>query len=308
MKKTILLFSLLFAIFLSNAQITDMEKQLKTQTVDSVEGWKSGGMINLNMSQTSLTNWAAGGQSSIAINGLLNLHDQYKKGNELWENFLDLAYGSMKQGDANWWKSDDKIAFTSKYGHKAGTNFYIAGLVDFKTQFTKGYNYPNDSVIISRFMAPGYLVGALGIEYRPGDNFDVFFAPLTGKFTFVLDNALSDSGEFGVKRGEKVFSEFGGYLRLFAKKDLMENISIQTNLDLFSNYLNNPQNIDVNWEVLLSMKINKFFSATISTDMIYDDDIKIVEDKNNNGIIESGERGPRLQFKEVLAIGIAYKF
>ena len=88
----------------------------------------------------------------------------------------------------------------------------------------------------------------------------------------------------------------------------MENISIQTNLDLFSNYLHNPGNIDVNWEVLLSMKVNKFFSATISTDMIYDDDIKIAEDKNHNGIIDIGEKGPRLQFKEVLAVGIAYKF
>ena len=187
-------------------------------------------------------------------------------------------------------------------------NFYIAGLVDFRTQFTKGYNYPNDSVVISRFMAPGYLIGALGVDYRPSDNFTIFVAPITGKFTFVLDDALADSGEFGVERGEKVFSEFGGYLRMFAKKDLMENISIQTNIDLFSNYLNNPENIDINWEVLVSMKVNQYFSATISTHLIYDDDIKIMEDKNDNGIVESGEKGPRLQFKEVLAIGIAYKF
>jgi hypothetical protein len=307
MKKILLLVSLLLPVTWSIAQVTDAEKQLKTQVVDTIEGWKSGGMINLNLSQTSLTNWAAGGQSSIALNGLLNLHDQYKKGNELWENYLDLAYGSMKQGKANWWKTDDKIAFVSKYGHKAGKNFYISGLVDFRTQFSKGYNYPNDSVIISRFMAPGYLLGALGAEYRPSDNFDVFIAPFTGKFTFVTDQALSDSGDFGVKRGEKVYSEFGGYARIFAKKDLMENISVQTNLDLFSNYLHNPGNIDVSWKVLIAMKVNKFFSATISTDMIYDDDIKIVEDKNNNGIIESGEKGPRLQFKEILAIGIAYK-
>lgn len=308
MKKSFLLFSLLLPVLLSNAQVTDTEKQLKTQTVDSVEGWKSGGMINLNLSQTSLTNWAAGGQSSIAVNGLLNLHNQYKKGNELWENFLDLAYGSMKQGKQSWWKSDDKIVFTSKYGHKMAENLYLAGLIDFRSQFSKGYNYPNDSVIISKFMAPGYLLGALGIEYRPGENFSLFIAPITGKFTFVLDDALSDSGAFGVDRGEKVYSEFGGYVRIFAKKDIMENISFQTNLDLFSNYMNNPGNLDVNWEVLLSLKVNKFISATISTHMIYDDDIKIEEDKNDNGIIEGGEKGPRLQFKEVLAIGIAYKF
>jgi len=293
---------------LSNSQITDAEKQLKTQTVDSVEGWKTGGMINLNMSQTSLTNWAAGGQSSIAINSLLNLNARYKRGNELWENYLDLGFGSMKQGKENWWKSDDKIIFMSKYGYKVAENLYFAGLLDFRTQFANGYNYPNDSVIISRFMAPGYLLGAVGVEYRRGDNFSIFLAPLTGKFTFVLDQALSDSGEFGVNRGDNVYSEFGGYARIFAKKDIMKNISFQTNLDLFSNYMNNPENIDVNWEVLISMKVNEFFSATISTHMIYDDDIKIEEDKNDNGTIESGEKGPRLQFKEVLAIGFAYKF
>ncbi len=308
MKKTFLLFGLLMPIVASNAQVTDAEKQLKTQTVDSVEGWKAGGMINLNMSQTSLTNWAAGGQSSIAINGLLNLNARYKRGNELWESYLDLGYGSMKQGKENWWKSDDKIIFTSKYGYNVADNLYFAGLLDFRTQFANGYNYPNDSVIISRFMAPGYLLGAVGVEYRRGDNFSIFLAPLTGKFTFVLDQALSDSGEFGVNRGENVYSEFGGYARIFAKKDIMKNISFQTNLDLFSNYMNNPGNIDVNWEVLISMKVNEFFSATISTHMIYDDDIKIEEDKNDNGIIEGGEKGPRLQFKEVLAIGIAYKF
>jgi hypothetical protein len=214
----------------------------------------------------------------------------------------------MKQGKENWWKTDDKIGFTSKYGYKTGKNFYIAGLVDFRTQFAKGYNYPNDSVIISRFMAPGYLLPALGIEYRTGDNFTIFFAPLSAKFTFVNDQALADSGSFGVKPGEKLYSEFGGYVRIFAKQDVMENISLQTNLDLFTNYMNNPQNIDVSWEVLISMKVNKFFSATISTHLIYDDDIKIVEDKNDNGIAESGEKGPRLQFKEVLAIGIAYSF
>jgi hypothetical protein len=157
-------------------------------------------------------------------------------------------------------------------------------------------------------MAPGYLLGALGAEFRPSDNFDLFVAPFTGKFTFVTDQALADSGAFGVKRGDKVYSEFGGYVRVFAKQDLMENISVQTNLDLFSNYLHNPGNIDVSWKVLLAMKVNKFFSATISTDMIYDDDIKIVNDKNHNGKIDKGEKGPRLQFKEILAIGLAYKF
>jgi hypothetical protein len=306
MKKTVLFLSLLMPFIWLNSQTTEAEKQLKAQAADSLNGWKKGGMINLNLAQTSLTNWAAGGQSSIAVNGLINLYARYKKDNGLWENFLDLGYGSLKQGKKNWWKTDDRIDFTSKYGYKTSRNFYLAALVNFRSQFANGYNYPNDSVKISGFMSPGYFLGAVGIEYRPGGNFDLFFAPLTGKLTLVTDQALADAGAFGVTPGDNLYSEFGGYMRLFLKKDLMENISIQTKLDLFTNYLHNPQNVDVNWECLIALKVNKFISATISTDMIYDDDIKIAVDKNDDGIVEKTK--PMLQFKEVLAVGFAYKF
>jgi hypothetical protein len=308
MKKMILCFSLVASCFAGNAQLTDAEKQLKTQQADSVNGWKKGGMINLNTAQTSLTNWAAGGQSSVSINGLVNLYARYKKDKELWENYLDLGYGTLKQGKNAWWKTDDKIDFTSKYGHKAAKNIYFAGLVNFRTQFADGYNYPNDSVKISGFLSPGYLLGALGIEYRPGASFDLFVAPITGKFTMVEDQKLAEAGAFGVHPGDHLYSEFGGYVRIFLKKDLMENISFQSNLDLFSNYLHNPQNIDVNWECLLSLKVNKFISAMVSTDLIYDDDIKIGIDDNKDGVIEPNEIHPRIQFKEVLAVGLAYKF
>lgn len=261
---------------------------------------EKGGIINLSTSQTSLTNWAAGGQSSVALSGLLNLYAHYKMDNHLWENFLDLGYGSLKQGKNDWWKTDDKIDFASKYGYKIAKNLYLAGLLNFKTQFANGYNYPNDSVKISGFMSPGYLIGAIGVDYVPGENFTVFIAPIAGKMTFVSDQALSDSGAFGVSRGEHVLAEFGSYMRVFLKVNLMENISLQTKLDLFSNYLHNPQNIDVSWETLLDMKINKFFAATLSTHLVYDDDIEIQVDDRK---IKS-----KVQFKEVLAIGFSYKF
>jgi hypothetical protein len=297
MKKSILCIALLLPYIWINSQTTEAEKQLKTQQADSVNGWKKGGLANLSTSQTSLTNWAAGGQSSMAFSGLLSLFANNKKEKGLWENSLDLAYGSMKQGKTDWWKTDDKIDFTSKYGFKTSKNLYLAGLLNFKTQFANGYNYPNDSVKISGFMAPGYLLGAIGIDYSPGEYLTLFFAPLTGKFTFVNDQNLSDAGSFGINPGDNVYSEFGSYIRIFLKKDLMENISFQTKLDLFSNYLHNPQNIDVSWETLISMKVNQLFSATLTTHLVYDDDI-IIPDKG----------GPRVQFKEVLAIGISYKF
>ena len=307
MKTTILTIVLLAFCLIGIGQVTEAESKLKTQTVDTLMGWKHGGMINLSTAQTSLTNWAAGGQSSFAVNGILSLFAHNKKEKSLWENYLDLGYGTMKQGkNADWWKTDDKIDFTSKYGLKAAEKLYYAGLLNFRTQMTNGYNYPNADDKISGFLAPGYLLGALGLDYVPNENFGVFIAPVTLKFTMVTDQALADSGAFGVDRGKNSKSEFGGYLRMFLKKSLMENITIQTKLDLFTNYLHNPQNIDVGWETMLSMKVNKFISATLSTTLLYDDDIDIEIDNNDDGITD--EKGPRTQFKEVLAIGFSYKF
>jgi len=306
MKISAFVLILLLSGGLAFTQVTDAEKQLKIQSADSVPGWKKGGVINFTTSQTSLTNWAAGGQSSIALSGLVSLFAHNKMARSLWENYLDLGYGSLKQGKKDWWKTDDKIDFTSKYGYNLSKNLYLAGLVNFKTQMAQGYNYPNDSVMISGFMAPGYLLGALGLDYVPGDNFTVFIAPLTTKMTFVTDEVLSEEGKFGVDPGNNVLSEFGGYARITAKADLMENIAIQTKLDLFTNYLRNPENIDVSWEVLLNMKINEFFAATLTTHLLYDDDVDIEIDNNNDGVTD--EAGPRIQFKEVLAVGFSLKF
>jgi hypothetical protein len=307
MKRVIFAAAMIMAVMNGFSQTTEAEKQLLAQKVDTIKGWKKGGVINISTAQTSLTNWAAGGQSSIAIGGLLSLFAHNKQEKSLWENYLDIAYGSMKQGkDAGWWKTDDKIDFTSKYGLKAAEKFYYAGLVNFKTQLTNGYNYPDDEVKISGLFAPAYLLGALGIDYRPGENFTLFFAPVTLKMTFVNDNDLADAGAFGVDPGDHLRSEFGGYLRAFLKKDLMENITFQTKVDLFSNYLDNPECIDVSWEALLSMKVNKFISATLSTHLLYDDDVDIAIDSNDDGTDD--EFGPRVQFKEVLAIGFSMKF
>jgi hypothetical protein len=306
MKKTILTAVLLVSVISAFSQANDAEKQLKPPKADTLLGWKKDGVININTAQTSLTNWAAGGQSSVAVGGLLSLFANNKKDKSLWENSLDMGYGTLKQGKkTDWWKTDDRIDFTSKYGLKAVEKLYYAALVNFKTQMTNGYNYPNDSVKISGFLAPGYLLGALGLDYKPSDNFAVFLAPLTLKLTFVNDNVLADAGAFGVDPGDHLKTEFGGYLRTVLKKDLMENISFMTKLDLFSNYLKNPQNIDVSWECLLSMKVNKYISATLSTQLLYDDDISISKEQDD-GTMKPVKS--LVQFKEVLAIGFSVKF
>ena len=273
---------------------------------DTTKIWKKGAVAGLNLSQTSLTNWAGGGQNSLAVNALFSGFTNYKKGHNVWDNALDLSYGLLQQGKTNVIKSDDKIDFNSKYGRYAFKHWYYTGLVNFKSQFAPGYNYPNDSVVISRFLAPAYVLASIGMDYKPNDHFSLYISPITQKITIVNDSKLNAVGAFGVDSGSVIRSEFGGYLRMQYNKDVFTNVNFKTKLELFTNYAHNPQNIDVNWECLLSMKVNKYISATVSTQMVYDDDIKIAVDKNNDGVVEAN--GPRVQFKEVLGIGFSYKF
>lgn len=276
--------------------------------------WKKGGNINIAVQQVSLTNWAGGGQSAISGNGLLNLFATYSKKRIAWSNNLDLAYGVIKQAsNRNWWKNDDRIQFTSKYGYKTFDHAYLTGLLDFKSQFAAGYNYPNDSVKISNFLSPAYVVAAFGLDFKPNKNVSFFFAPTTLRVTMVNDDTLAKYGAFGVQKevrdvttGEvrihysKVREQFGGYFKMVFKKNVMENIDFATTLELFSDYLHNPQNLYVNWTTLTTMKVNKYISATLSTQMIYDEAVMIKD--------RDGKIGPRLQFKQVLGIGLAHKF
>jgi hypothetical protein len=299
----------------SLGQVTEGEKNLRTQSTDTTLGWKKGGIIAVNLAQTSLTNWAAGGQKSVAVNGILAVFANLKKEKSVWDNSLDLGYGLMQQGNDGFRKTDDKIDILSKYGRQAFKNFYYAALLNFKTQMTPGWNYnvePKEK--ISDLFAPAYLLAALGLDYKPNANFSAFIAPLTAKFTFVTDDSLSAHGAFGVTPGEKVRSEFGGYIRAIYTKnnfkgEFMKNISFTTKLDLFSNYIDNPQNIDVNWENLIGMKVNKYISVSFNTVLIYDDNIKVPFDKNGINGIEPGEAvGSKVQFKEILGVGFSYKF
>ena len=298
------ILSLCLALQFLNAQVTDKEEKLRAQSADSVEGWKKGGAIFLNFSQTSLTNWAAGGVASYSINGLANFFGSYKKGKSYWDNTLDIGYGFLKQKDMDFQKTDDKLDFFSKYGRQAIKSWYYSALINFRTQFSNGYNYPDDSVI-SAFLSPAYLLGAVGLDYKPSDAFTAFIAPVTAKITIVNNQVLADAGAFGVDPGKNVRGEFGGYVRVVFKKTLVENINFTTKADFFSNYLHNPQNIDVNWEVLLAMKITKFIAATFSTQLLYDDDIAILE-KLDNGTTHPVKS--MVQFKEILGIGITAKF
>jgi hypothetical protein len=319
MKQLIYTFALIILTINVFSQVTESEKKLRTLETDTVTGWKRGGTIVVNLSQSELSNWAAGGQSAITINSLLSIFANYKSPKSSWDNSLDIGFGLMKQGSADWWKNDDRFDFTSKYGRKAFEKGFYAVLLNVKTQLRPGFQSIGSDVKISNFFAPGYITGALGIDYKPHKNLTLFFAPATTRFTFVNDQKMADKGAFGVDKakysddgltllshGKKSRAELGGYVRASYKLDLMQNITMQTKIDLFSNYMKNPQNIDVNWEMLISMKVNKYISATLTMAAIYDDDVKFGEDTNNDGTKDKFTS--KLQFKEVLGVGLSYKF
>jgi len=301
MKKKIIAFSVFFIL-------TGLNFNVQGQEADTVKYWKNSGVLSLNMAQSSFTNWAAGGQNSVALNGLISLGANYKKDKSAWDNALTIGYGKMVQqgSDLGWVKTDDRIDFQSKYGRQGSGKWFYSALMSFKTQMTPGYNYPNTEDKISDLLAPAYLLFSLGMDYKPTPEFTLFLSPLTSKNTFVNDDLLSEAGAFGVEPGKKFRSELGAYLNAAYKKDeILKNVNFLTKLDLFSNYLNNPQNIDVSWEMLIVLKVNEFISATVNTHLLYDDDILIKVDEGSEG---EPIMGKRTQFKEVIGVGLTYKF
>lgn len=313
-KATALLLLLTAFFYTSLAQVTDAEGKLKAQSADTLKGWKKGGVIGFNLAQTSLTNWAAGGEKSVAINGMFSVFANYKSEKSAWDNSLDLGYGVLNQGESDEFrKTDDKIDFLSKYGRKAYKNFYYAALFNAKTQMTRGYKYADDGTEtkISNIFAPAYFVAALGMDYKPNAYLSVFAAPITGKVTVVNDESLSNAGAFGVDPGSKSKSEFGGYVRMiYSRNDftqaILKNVTFTTKLDLFSNYLEDPQNIVVNWETLIALKVNKYINVNLMTHLIYDDKVLFDVDDNNDGVVE--KQIAKVQFKEIFGVGLSYKF
>lgn len=325
MKYIIALLSV-FITILSMAQETEIDKETlinstkKVEEIapkDTVDGWKKGGVFTLNFSNVGLQNWAAGGSNSYSITGMTGLFANLKKGNTTWDNNLDLGLGAIQQFTANvprdqriWVKSDDKLDFSSKYGQKASKQWYYSGLLNFKSQFLPGYTdpYANNLTVISNFFAPAYGIVAIGMDFKPNDNITVFMAPLTNKTTIVADDSLASVGAFGVTPGQKWRLEYGAYARIAYKKEVMKNVNFSSRLELFANY-QDINNIDVNWETLTSMKVNDYITATFTTQLIYDNDIKIGVDENNDGVIQgTQEIRSRVQFKHVLGIGFTYKF
>ncbi|MCX6230499.1 MAG: DUF3078 domain-containing protein [Bacteroidetes bacterium] len=266
---------------------------------DTLKPWKVKSLTTLTVAQTTYRYWAQGGENSFS--GIANSHivARYRKINGYWENIFDATYGLMEQGDKGLIKTDDKFEFTSNFAFKASDKWNYNALINLKSQFSRGFKYPDDSTVVSDFFSPAYLITSFGLEYKR-KYYRVMLSVLTGKTTFVTNKKLYDAGAYGVDKGKKLKTGLGSYLKFIFKKEVVKNVELNNSLELFSDYFNNPQYIDVNWEVLLKMKINSFMSAIINTNLIYDYDTKVIV-KNAAGQVISSES--KVQFKETFGIG-----
>jgi hypothetical protein len=280
------------------AALTFAQDPVEEAPVDGDTLWKITGVSSLSLSQLSLSNWAAGGENNIAGNVFFKLSPDYDDGTINWDNDLVIGFGLFKQGDDEFKKSDDQLELSSKFGYRAGKNWFYTALLSFKSQFAEGYSYEDDiKTKISGFMSPGYLNLSLGFDYKPTDGFSLLLAPISSKMTFVMDENLSDAGVYA-PAGASFRGEFGGYIKIAYKKEILKNVLLDTQIDFFSNYVDDPQYVDVNWDLLITFKINEFLSASLMTQLIYDYDIKFGPAPGT----------PKVQFKELFGLGLGYNF
>jgi hypothetical protein len=295
--------SLLLLLLFFGIQVFGIENKVSffgkdSLILDTIKYWKKGGCINLNLSQVSLSNWSTGGEKSIAVNSLLSFNANYARGLNAWDNSFDFGYGRLKKDGTQAVKTDDRFELMTKFGLKISKKWYYSGLVNIKTQIFPGYQYPeNDSMKISDFLAPGTVFLSVGIDFKPSDKFSLLMSPVTGKTTIVASNQLSMKGAFGVDSGKYLRKELGGYLKLITKGCFLKIVNYQLKIDVFSNYMEKPGNIDWDSEFMLWAKLNRFISANFKTNIVYDDDAII-----------KPHRGPRLQIREFVGIGFSYKF
>ena len=273
------------------------------QPADTV--WRVKGDFAFNFNQVSLTNWAAGGQNSLAWTTTFGLDANYAKDKWKWNNLVRLGYGLSQIGDQELNKTDDRILLNTNLGYEINGPWYVTFNANFRTQFTDGYNPPNDSVKISTFMAPGYLVAGIGIQYKPNEFFSAMVNPISNKSTFVMDDLLSQQGAYGVDTLSNVNAEFGAFVSLAFKKEIIKNVTLGTLYTMFADY-KNLSVWDVNWDLVLDFKINSFLAANITTNLIYDQDIKIPVDRTGDGVNDGF--GPRVQFRQALGIGLTANF
>ncbi len=292
-----------------------------TNTDSMLIYWTEKNTFGVNLSEVAFVNWNSGGNNSVSALFYANFQRNFEKDYTIWKNSASLRYGINAQEGREIRKTEDELRINSSFGFRqdSTSNWFYSGKFSFNSQFSNGYKYPDTEVAISRFMAPGYTFLGGGTEYSdPVQDLTVYLSPVTFKSTFVLDQRLANEGMFGVeaavtdelgnilREGENVRTEFGFLVTSGYSKEVWENIDLNNQLSLYSDYLNKFGNIDVDWQLAVNMKVNEFIKANVGTHIRYDDDVKFKEDTNGDGKLETS--GPRVQLKQMLGVGVVYEF
>lgn len=284
--------------------------------------WDKTNSFGLSINEVAFINWNAGGNNSISALGNVKFVRNYKFRYVQWQNSMDLRYGLSSIEGEKLRKADDAIRFSSSFAYRRDTisNWYYSANITFNTQFANGYKYPNRDNKVSKFMAPGYLLVGAGASYIPeGKKFNLFISPLTQKATFVLDEELANAGAFGVKKavrdtdgniikkGERTNMELGFLVTNKWKTTVYDNMNLEHEISLYSDYINSFGNVDIDWELRLAMKVNQYVKATLGTNLLYDDDIRFDVVKAADGTITDPGK-VKTQFKQLLGVGLSYDF
>lgn len=302
------------ALSLSIVSFAQEQQQQPQKPEKPSNGWSHKGVFGINLSQSSYTNWASGGQSSINGLGIIDYELHYMSEKFTWNTELNASLGySFTDFKKKPTKTEDKIELRSMVGLKATEHFFYSGEVAFRSQFAKGYDYSVDSThYISKFLAPAYINFGLGMEWVPNDYFSIYLSPVSSRLTIVNDDRLASEGAFGVNEldkydtvphthVDKVRYEFGARFVAKVSYPITDDIFIGSKLELFSNYLNHPERVDVDWQNLILLKVNDWLNCNLTTHLIYDYDIPFY-DENHQRI-----EGSKVQFKEVLSVGLTFK-
>jgi len=298
---------LLFSILLLNCAYSqdivvaklrsDLAKTVKKDLDTTDWNWKQGGMYNFNFAQSSLSNWAAGGDNfNMSINSYFNFFQLFKKDRQSWDNNLDVNLGFVQSTSLGGRKNDDRFDFLSKYGYKIDTNgvWYVSGLFDFRSQFFDGYNYGAKPEFTSSFLSPAYVILSAGLDYKPDTKLSIFFSPLTSRTTLLFNKTLSSLGKYGVDSGTNMKRETGLFVTINYANTILPNVMYRGRADFFSNYNDKPENVNLYMTNMFNFKIFKNFTANYSLDLIYDDKVRI---------FGPNKTSPGLQLKSIIGIG-----
>ncbi|MFN3951413.1 MAG: DUF3078 domain-containing protein [Thermaurantimonas sp.] len=312
--KRIITLMLGVSVSVCNAQIledTFKAVEKKGQAEEASDKWLIDGLYNLAIAQTTLTNWAAGGNNNLNITGVLRQRAIKSFNGWKWFNLLEANLGYNFQEDVTI-KTDDRLEFTTRLDRSLGESKWNVSIFgNFRTQFADGFRNPQDSMRISTFMAPAYVSYGLGLTNTGVKNLSIYISPVQVKQTFVIDDSLFERNQFFDKTIPNVSlmnrggfrTEMGAFLEFIYKKRFQENVELFSRLNLFSNYLDRPQNIDVNWDNIIVFKLYKYLSVSFQLQMIYDDDV-LVKDTSGDGKANA----PALQLRQLLGLGLTYSF